>query len=91
MEGTNLLNTHIHDYFLNLFTSQVGDTDAALLQKFLPKVTNQMNDFLLTPFTADDVKHATFSIGDLKAPGPDGLHALFFQKMLAFSQRRNNE
>ena len=29
---------------------------------------------------AEEVKRALFSIGDLKAPGTDGLHAIFFKK-----------
>ena len=39
-----------------------------------------MNTILMAPFSADDVRKAVFSIGDLKAPGPDGLHAIFFKK-----------
>jgi hypothetical protein len=39
-----------------------------------------MNDELCKPFTQEDVKRALFSIGDMKAPGTDGLHALFFKK-----------
>ena len=29
--------------------------------------------------TEEEVKRAQFSIGDLKAPGPDGLHANFYK------------
>lgn len=39
-----------------------------------------MNEALLAPYTAEEVKNALFSIGDLKAPGPDGLHAIFYKK-----------
>jgi hypothetical protein len=39
-----------------------------------------MNEKLLAPFSAEDVKKAAFSIGDFKAPGPDGLHAVFYKK-----------
>jgi len=39
-----------------------------------------MNQLLLAPFSREEVKKALFSIGDLKAPGPDGLHAVFFKR-----------
>ena len=71
LEGMPGLNTHIQNYFTHLFTSEVQHTNPNLLQKVQPKVTEQMNDFLMAPFSADDVKKAVFSIGDLKAPGPD--------------------
>ena len=40
-----------------------------------------MNDALLAPYTTEDDKKVVQSIGDLKAPGPDGLHAIFFEKI----------
>jgi hypothetical protein len=43
------------------------------------KVTPGMNESLLAPFSAEEVKKALYSIGDLKAPGPDGLHAIFYK------------
>lgn len=39
-----------------------------------------MNDILMAPFIADDVRKDVFSIGDLKAPAPDGLHVIFFKQ-----------
>lgn len=30
-------------------------------------------------FFYEEIKHAVFALGSLKASGPDGLHALFFQ------------
>jgi hypothetical protein len=54
--------------------------DPDLLDKITLKVTPLMNDNLLAPFSAEDVKKAAFSIGDLKAPGPDGLHAIFYKR-----------
>jgi hypothetical protein len=50
------------------------------LSKIVPKVTSDMNDRLIAPFIAEDVKKSVYSIGDLKAPDPDGLHALFYKK-----------
>ena len=34
----------------------------------------------MAPFTKEDVKKALFQIGDMKAPGPYGLHAVFFKR-----------
>jgi hypothetical protein len=39
-----------------------------------------MMDELMKPYSAEEGKHALFSVGDLKAPGPDVLHALCFKK-----------
>jgi hypothetical protein len=80
VEGTAPLKPLIYDYFVNLFNSEVQVTDEALLEKIQAKVTQDMNDKLLNPFTAEDVRKAVFSIGDYKAPGSDGLHAVFYKK-----------
>jgi hypothetical protein len=47
-----------------------------------------MNEKLMAPFSAEDVKKAAFSIGDYKAPGPDGLHVVFYKN---FWSIRGNE
>jgi hypothetical protein len=39
-----------------------------------------MNRDLLADFTEEEVKKALFSIGDLKALGPDGLHGVFYKR-----------
>jgi hypothetical protein len=53
-----------------------------MMEKINPKVSNLMNDKLLSPFSAEEVRKAMSSIGDYKAPGPDGLHAIFYKKFL---------
>jgi hypothetical protein len=54
---------------LTLFESEIQQTDARLLERVHPRVTNEMNEALLKPYTAGEVKAAMFSIGDYKAPG----------------------
>ena len=39
-----------------------------------------MNETLLAPYTAEEVRSALFSIGDLKAPELDGPQAIFYKK-----------
>ena len=47
-----------------------------------PRVTQEMNDALLAPFSDDEVWVALGSIGDLKAPGADGMPSVFCKKIL---------
>jgi len=53
---------------------------ASVLNTVPTKVTPDMNDQLLAPFTEKEVKEALFQMFPTKAPGPDGLPAHFFQR-----------
>ena len=50
------------------------------ITKVKRRVADYMNDSLMAPYTEEEVRKALFSIGDLKAPGPEGLHAIFYKK-----------
>jgi hypothetical protein len=80
VEGTEALKPLIFDYFNQLFSSEVNQIDPEMLEKVPTRVTENMNERPLAPFTAEEVKMAAFSIGEFKAPGPDGLHAVFYKK-----------
>ncbi|XP_021807878.1 uncharacterized protein LOC110751684 [Prunus avium] len=50
------------------------------LQIVEPCVTNQDNVNLLAPVSDLELEHSIKGIGPLKAPGPDGLQAIFYHK-----------
>lgn len=77
----------ITEYFQNLFTSEVVIPTVEVLNKVKSRVSSYMNESLLAPYTMKEVKKVLFSIGDLKAPGSDGLRAVFYKKVLACSGR----
>jgi hypothetical protein len=68
------------NYFLNLFASTIGTRTAELMVRIDPCVTPEMNNSLMETFTEEEVWSALESIGDLKAPGLDGMPALFYKK-----------
>ena len=68
------------EYFTKLFTSEVQHPNQEVLSLVRKRVSNEMNNALLAPYTVEDVRKTLFDIGDLKAPGPDGLHAIFYKR-----------
>jgi hypothetical protein len=67
-------------YFSQLFTAEDTDQVQEVIDAVHPRVTPAMNEALLALFSPEEVKKALFDIGDLKAPGPDGLHAIFYKR-----------
>lgn len=68
------------NFYQNLFSTE-GITDANMfLDGLEPKVSQHMNDQLLAAFTPKEVSIALRQMHPLKALGPDGLPALFYQK-----------
>lgn len=45
-----------------------------------PRVTHEMNEVLIAPFTGNEIWEALQGIGDLKAPGADGMPSIFYKK-----------
>ena len=67
-------------YFENIYTtaspSRVEDVVAAIPAR----VTEDMNESLSHAFTREEVAIALKQIHPTKAPGPDGMSAIFYQK-----------
>lgn len=52
------------------------------------RITQTTNETLQEDFTPEEIKDALDAIGDLKAPGPDGLPTIFFKKILGCAWRQ---
>ena len=68
---------------MQLFIAGIADVEAQkqqILEAVEPCVTEAMNDHLTAEFSEEEIKRALDSIGDLKAPGPDGMPLVFFKK-----------
>ena len=69
------------DYFKSLFHAGACDQMKECLAAIPQMVTEEMQEALSGEFTAKEVKVALFQMGPTKALGPDGMNALFFQKL----------
>jgi hypothetical protein len=67
------------DYFQGLFSSDGPVGIDECLSILTPRVTGDMNDSLTRPFLPEEVDNALRQMQPLKAPGPDGFGACFFQ------------
>lgn len=74
------ISTVLRDYYVQMFSSERGGNMADTLDAVECKVTAQMNSILTQPFSAEEVIRALKQMHPAKAPGPNGMTPLFFQK-----------
>lgn len=79
VEQGKLIGNLFVDHFKNLFTKGRVNTFDWCLNQVDKVVTGDMNDFLYTLITLDEVKTITFQIGVLNALGPNEFPQIFYQ------------
>jgi len=75
----NMMEKVVVDYFQDLFSTTSPSDFESFLAEVTMGITPQMNQQLLRLATENEVKEALFMMHPEKAPGPDGMTALFFQ------------
>ncbi|KAG7535395.1 Endonuclease/exonuclease/phosphatase superfamily [Arabidopsis thaliana x Arabidopsis arenosa] len=68
------------EYFNTLFTATAHDGEFQVLRDVPEIVTTDMNSSLTREVSLEEVKKAVFEMNPTKAPGPDGMTALFYQR-----------
>jgi len=77
----NHLKTFITNQYQELFMSTAGTHVEEVLECVPTRVTQQMNENLGVAFTQEEVWEALKEMGELKAPGADGMPVLFYKKL----------
>lgn len=70
----------ILDYFTNIYSSNHPSSFEASLRAVCQRVTPEMNEALLCEFREDEVSLALNQMHHTKAPSPDGMSPIFYQK-----------
>jgi hypothetical protein len=69
-----------NSYFQSVYTRDPTIVTQPVVDLFAKLITDEVNGELCKPFSVEEISDAIFQIGPLKAPGPDGFPARFYQR-----------
>lgn len=75
----NQIGMITNGFFTSLFTKDPSVLPGLITDHLQRRVNNDMNICLCKDYSEEEISDALFQIGPLKAPGPDGFPARFFQ------------
>lgn len=79
MRNEQQLKEMTNTYFKRLYESAGPHNFQPLLQQIPASVNAGMNQRLVEPVSMEEITQAMQQLGAHKAPGPDGMHGLFFK------------
>ena len=77
---TDTMSNMATSYFKDIFTAAPSPDASGVVDLVNTVIADNDNDKLCAEFTDHEISDALFQIGPLKAPGPDGFPARFFQR-----------
>lgn len=80
MDSQEDIERVILDYFTNIYSSDHPTSFEVSLGAMRQRVTPRMNEALLCEFRMEEVRLALNQMHPTKAPDPDGMSPIFFQK-----------
>jgi hypothetical protein len=67
-------------YFKTVYTRDPSIHARPVVDLFAEVISEETNENLCKPFSMEEISDALFQIGPLKAPGPNGFPARFYQR-----------